>query len=249
MRRLTFPALALGLMLGLAGRGAAQDDPKEIIKKGIAAMGGAEKLDKFKGSKSSSKGSISIMGLDLEFTADSISQYPDKQKTTIKMDVMGNPVTVVQMVNGDKMSLTVNGMAMQVADAQKAELKRSVEFQKIMNLTPLLKEGYELKPLPGVKVDGKDTVGVQVSNKEITDVKLYFDKSTSLIVKAERKGMDPSGGGGDVLQEMFMSDYKDVQGLKKPMKTLMNNDGKKFMESTTTSTELSEKIDDKEFSD
>lgn len=248
MRRLLIPVLAVTLVIGVAGRAAAQDDPKEVVKKAIAAAGGAEKLDKFKGSKSSSKGSISIMGLDLEFTADSVSQYPDKQKTTIKMDVMGNAVTVVQMVNGDKMSLTVNGMAQQVPDAQKSELKRSVEFQKIMNLTPLLKEGYELKSIPGVKVDGKETIGLQISNKEIQDVKLYFDKTTHLVAKAERKGMDPMGG-GDVVQEMIMSDYKDVQGLKKPMKTVMNNDGKKFMESTTTSTELLEKIDDKEFSD
>lgn len=249
MRRLFFPALALSLMLGVAGRAAAQEDPKEIIKKAIAAHGGAEKLDKFKGAKSSSKGSISIMGLDLEFTADSVSQFPDKQKTTIKMDVMGNAVTVVQLINGDKMSLTVNGMAQQVPDAQKAELKSTVELQKIMLLTPLLKDaGYELKALPGVKVDGKDTVGVQVNTKDLKDVKLYFDKSTYLIAKAERKGSDPMGG-GEVQQEMIMSDYKDVQGLKKPMKTVMNNDGKKFMESTTTSTELVEKIDDKEFSD
>src|SRR5258708_4241710 len=107
MRRLLLPALALGLLIVLTGRATAQDDAKEIIKKSIAAQGGAEKIEKFRGSRSSGKGTISLMGMDLEFTADTVSQYPDKQKTTVKLEIMGNAATIVQTVNGDKVSLTL----------------------------------------------------------------------------------------------------------------------------------------------
>src|SRR3954469_18794125 len=102
MRRVLLPALAMGLLAVFAGRSAAQDDAKEIVKKAIAAHGGADKLEKFKGSKSSGKGTIALMGMDLEFTTDVISQYPDKQKTTVKLEVMGNAITILQMINGDK---------------------------------------------------------------------------------------------------------------------------------------------------
>ena len=250
MHRYRVSFLVLGLLVGWTARAAAQDDPKEIIKKAIAAHGGAEKLDKFKGSKNSSKGTISIMGLELEFTSDTVSMYPAKQKSTIKMDVMGNAITVVQLIVGDKMSVTLNGMAQEVPDAQKSELKQSIEMQRVMNLTPLLAEkGFEMKSLGDTKVNGKEVVGVSVSSKNLKETKMYFDKSTNLLTKVERMGADPTGGGGEVKQEMFLSDYKDVQGLKKPMKVTMMNDGKKFMDSTVTKQEVLEKVDDKEFAD
>jgi len=243
------PALALGLLVGVAGRSAAQDDAKEIIRKAIAAHGGAEKLEKFKGARSASKGSISIMGMDLDFTADMVSQFPDKQKTTIKLEVMGNAATIVQLLNGDKMSLTVNGMPAPLMDAQKDSLKQSLALQKVMNLTPLLSDkSYELKAIPGTKVGDKDTVGVEVKGKDLKECKVYFDKDTNLIARVDHKGMDPTGM-NEVDQQVTLSDYKDVQGVKKPMKTVMTHDKQKFMESTVTKVELSEKIDDKEFSD
>lgn len=249
MHRIMCSFVSLGLLLGFATRSAAQGDPKEVIKKAISAAGGADNLNKFKGSRSSSKGNISIMGLDLEFTSDTVSMYPDRQKTTIKMDVMGNAVTVVQIMNGDKMSVSLNGMNMPVQDGQKAELKKSAAMQRIMNLTPLLEEkGFELKALGETKINDKEVVGIQIACEDLKDLKLYFDKSTYLISKIERMGMDPSGA-GEVKQEMFVTEYKEVQGLKKPYKVNMLNDGKKFMESSVTKQELFEKIDDKEFSD
>lgn len=249
MRAVSVSLLALSLVIGSASRAAAQDDPKAIVKKAITAHGGAEKLNKFKGSKNSSKGTISIMGLELEFTSDTVSMYPSKQKTTIKMDLMGNAITVVQMIVGDKMSLSVNGMAQEVPDAQKAELKQSVELQRVINLTPLLSEkGFELKALGESQVNGASVVGISVSSKELKDTKLYFDKNTYLLRKVERMGADPAGG-GEVKQETFMNDYKDVNGLKKPTKITMLNDGKKFMDSTVVKQEVLEKIDEKEFAD
>lgn len=249
MRRYLVLFLALSLLAGLGTRAPAQDDPKDIIKKAIAAHGGTEKLDKYKGAKNSSKGTISIMGLELEFTSDTVSMYPAKQKSTIKMDVMGNAITVVQTIVGEKMSVTVNGMAQEVPDAQKAELKQSVELQRVMNLTPLLSEkGFELKSLGESKVNGKDVVGVSVTSKNLKETKMFFDKGSYLLKKIERKGTDPSSG-NEVKQEMLMSDYKDVNGLKKPTKVTMINDGKKFMESTVVKQEVLEKIDDKEFAD
>ena len=249
MRRALLSALAMGLLVGVAGRSAAQDDAKEIIRKAIAAHGGADKLDKFKASRSSGKGTISIMGMDLEFTADTVSQLPDKQKTTVKLEIMGNAATIVQLVNGDKLSLTVNGMAAPIQDAQKDGLKQALALQKVMLLTPLLSDNsYEIKAIPGVKVGDKETVGVEVKGKDLKDCKLYFDKATNLIARVDHKGPDPTGI-NEVTQQVVLSDYKDVQGVKKPMKTVMTHDNQKFMEQTVTKMELSEKIDEKEFSD
>lgn len=253
MRKFLFGVLTLALVLGVAGRATAQDDPKEVIKKAVAAHGGAEKLDKFKASRSTGKGTISIMGLELEFTAESSSQLPDKQKTVVKMDVMGQPISVVQLVNGEKMSLTLNGMSVPAPDAMKEELKEAVGLMRASTLTPLLNDaGYELKAIPGIKVDGNETVGVEVSGHGLKEVKFYFDKKSNLLVKMERKGLDPTdmtGAGNEVLHETFLSDYKDTQGVKRPTKTILHVDGKKYMETISTKIELLEKLDDSEFAD
>src|SRR5207249_1792438 len=102
--------------------------------------------------------------------------------------------------------------------------------------------------IAGVKVGDNETVGVSVTGKDVKEVKLYFDKSTHLLAKVERMGTAPMST-DEVKQEIFLSDYKEVQGMKRPTKTVMNNDGKKFMESTVTEQKYLEKLDDKDFSD
>jgi hypothetical protein len=248
MRQMLKSALVLGLLVGLTGRVIAQDDPKELIRKAIAAHGGAEKLDKYKGTRTTIKGTISIAGMDIDFTADSVSQDPDREKTTIKFEANGTSITIVQLVNGDKFSMTMNGAAMDLPENQKSDMKSSLELHKMTKLTPLLSDkSYEIKMLPAIKVDDKDALGIEVSCKELKGAKIYFDKATNLIIKTEQKGLDPMGS--EVTREVILSDYKDVNGLKHPMKTLINHDGKKFMEATTSKVEIVEKIPDSEFSD
>lgn len=248
MRRLFLTAFAVALPLALAGRAAADDDAKVTITKAIDAHGGKDKLEKFKASKSKGKGVISLFGMDLEFTVETMSQIPDKLKTTIKMEVNGMAFTVEQTVNGDKMSMSLNGMSMEIPDAQKGDLKSAMMQQKILQLTPLLDKGVELKSIPGVKVGDRETVGVSVTGKDVKEVKLYFDKSTHLLAMVERMGTAPMST-DEVKQEIVLSDYKEVQGMKRPTKTVMNNDGKKFMESTVTEQKYLEKLDEKDFSD
>ena len=227
-----------------------EDDPKEIIQKAIAAHGGADNLNKYKAFRSSAKGTINIpqLGQEMEFTSESVFQAPDKMKSTFKAELMGNALTFEQKIIGDKSSLTVNGMDMPIPDEQKAELKNTMMLQKVMTLTPLLTDkNLELKALGSSKIDGKDAVGVAVTGKDVKEIKLFFDKTSHLLVKTERMGMGPMGG--EVKQEATLSDYKDYNGVKKPTKVVIMHDGKKFMESNTTEQKLLEKIDDKEFSD
>ena len=247
MGRFIRSALVLGMLAGLASRAAAADDPIDIVKKAITAMGGADKIEKFKGSKTTTKGTLSLLGMDIEITSESVSMYPDKQKNTMSMQVMGNTFTVVQTIVGDKISMKLNGADQEIPDAQKSELKQSTALTRLMNLTPLLSDkSYKLKALGDSKVDGKDVVGIEVSSDKLKATKLFFDKTTHLIAKVERMGLDPTGG-AEVKQEMVYSDHKKTQGIMRPSKTTVLSDGKKMLESTTTKLELMEKVDDKEF--
>src|SRR5258706_223613 len=104
-------------------------------------------------------------------------------------------------------------------------------------------------PAPGDGPDPKGTIATAIQDhgrKDIQEGKLHSDKGTYLLAKVERKGTAPMST-DEVKQEIFLSDYKEVQGVKRPTKTVMNNDGKKFMESTVTEQKFLEKLDDKDF--
>jgi hypothetical protein len=51
----------------------------------------------------------------------------------------------------------------------------------------------------------------------------------------------------EVAQEQFPRDYKDQAGTKYPSKSLVNQDGKKFMEIEVTEYKGLEKLDDSVF--
>jgi len=249
MRRTLLSIVAANVVLLFSGGLYAQDGPKEIIKKAIAATGGEEKLKKFKGFKDSSEGSISLNGMEIDFESSTIAVPPDKQKTTLKVAIGGMKVTVEQLINGDKVTSKANGKEQEVTDAQKEDIRQQMRMREAAKLVPLLADKeYELKPAEAIKVDGKDAVGVKISRKNLKELIFYFDRKTNLLVKVERSGLAP-GTGEAAKQEIFLTDHKEVDGVKRPTKQVIFFDGTKFLESTVVEQRMLEMIDDKEFND
>src|SRR5262245_31033784 len=137
MRRAAIP---LVLIVCLAGPTASSraETAKEVIQKAVDAMGGAETNKKYPAARATNKGKISVMGLEIELEGEAAYMLPDKAKTTMKMEVLGQKVNVVQIVNGEKTKITANDMATPISDAQKQELKLSMALQAVQNLAPLL---------------------------------------------------------------------------------------------------------------
>jgi hypothetical protein len=236
--RLILSLVALGLV---AGRGAA-DDAKAVVEKAIKAHGGEEKLTKYKAAKVKAKGTLQLMGTDIEFTADASTMFPDRYREEIKMDIMGNKLEIVQVFDGKKGWVSTQGMTMEVQGAQLDELKDQAYGNYLESLVPLVKEKqFELTLLDETKVDGKAAVGVKVASKGHKDIKMYFNKESGLLVKTEHKAVDP--GMQEVEAETYYRDYKDVSGTKQAMKQLVKHDGKKFLEAEVTEIKLMEKID------
>ena len=102
MRRFLLPVMAGSAVLALNCGLYAQDDAKEIIKKAIAAMGGEEKLNKFKGYKDSTKGKGSLGGMEFEFKSSAIVAPPDKSKTTMKLEAGGMELTLEQQLTATR---------------------------------------------------------------------------------------------------------------------------------------------------
>ena len=124
-------------------------------------------------------------------------------------------------------------------------IKRAFYALRMPHLLPGLKDpAYAVAPQGEQKVDGKDAVGLTVNHKDHPGVSVAFDKETGLPVKSECRITDPSGK--EITVEFFYSDFREVSGVKHPMKITLKADGGEF------GVEISEiqpkdKVDESEF--
>jgi len=256
MRRTFSPLLSVAALLGLLALGAtsaaraADDDARAIVVKAIKAHGGEEALTKFKAGRAKTKGKIDIAGVgEVEFTQDVVSMLPDKLKDTMEMQIAGMTITVVTLVNGDKISIEAAGKEVPINDAIKKALKDALHMSKVARLVPLVKDkNIELSLLGEADVEGKKTRGVLVKAKGEKEISLYFDKETGMMTKVEHRTIQP-GAEKEITEERIVLEYNKPEkgSIATPKKVLVKHDGKKFLEAEVTEAKALEKIDDSEF--
>src|SRR5262245_3339541 len=174
----------------LAVPAAAQDDAKKIIDKALTAHGGADTLKKYKASKATLTGDMSLAGMNLTFTGTTANEFPGKWKMTFESSLMGQKLEVHHVADGDKVKQKVTFGAMDVTppDGQKEEIRQTAVMQDMSLIFPLLDEKrFGLKAEPDGDVDGKKVAVVTVTVLDNSrTVTLSFDKESGLLVKAKR---------------------------------------------------------------
>jgi hypothetical protein len=220
-------------------------DLKALIDKAIKATGGEKNLAKFTAQTFKGKGKFHGLGDGLDFTGAWDVQRPDRLRVQIDVTAGGMTFTFVRVVNGDKVWNKLNDNTTAIDDKDElAEAKEAMYVSRLTSLLPLRDKDLTLGALDEIKVEGKPALGVHVFHKDHRDVNLYFDKDTGLLVKVETTIKDFMAGGKEFKQESFYSDHKEVNGLKVPMKVVINRDGKKYLETEVTEIEPKEKLDD-----
>src|SRR5207249_2082431 len=97
-----------------------------------------------------------------------------------------------------------------------------------------------------VQVNGKPALGIKVEQKGKKDLDFYFDKSTGLLAKTQRRARDFQGG-QEVTEERIVTEYQTLKGRKIAKKVEVKRDGKDFLKVEVIESELPERIDDSEF--
>jgi hypothetical protein len=247
MCRLLKPVTLVACFLCFGNAARAQDDARAILDKAIQARGGEANLARLKAFRTKAKGTLDLPMLGAtEFTGEAFFQAPDKQRSNIELQAQGQTFAVVGVFDGTRGWRSLNGMTMEITGADLVTMKTSVYAQYISTLLPLKDKQYELTKLEEIKVDGKPAVGFKVTAKDRPEVKFYFDKDSGLMVKGERMTVDRQTG-MEVLSETFITEWKEVKGIKFPMKSHIMRMGKKVEESQTTELEYMDKLDDKLF--
>lgn len=238
----------LALFAAAPGVRAADDDPKAIIAKAIKAHGGEEFLNKHQGARAQNKGKITLPGVgEADFTQDVVYMLPNKFKDSMELSIAGQKISVLTIMNGEKISIDAGGRAVDVTDDIKKAMKEAVDMLSVARLTPLLKDkSYELSIFGEAKVEDKPAIGVRISAKGKKDVTLFFDKKTGLMVKIEHRTTEPNTG-AEINQERIILEYKEKDGIPLPKKVLVKHDGKTFIEAEASEFTFLEKVDDSEF--
>jgi hypothetical protein len=248
MTRVLVPMLSVAVLAAAGPRATAQE-PKDLIAKGIKAHGGEEALTKYQAATMKNKGTIDLPGVGkIEFTQEVSYMLPDKFRDSTDLTINGMNISVLTLVNGDTISLELNGNKMDPPEAAKTALKDVRHLLKVGRLVPLVKEkGYEFAPIGEAVVEGKPAVGVRVSAKDRKDVSLYFDKETGLLAKLEHRTAK-AGTGEEVTEERIIVGYqKTKQDLPIPKKVIVKHDGTTFLEVEVQEADFLEKIDDGQF--
>ncbi len=232
------------LVLVLAiGSTAAQDKPATVIEKAVKAHGGEANLKKFPAGTSKIAGSV--IEPKLPFTGAMAFSVPGKVRVEMVFEVNGQKATTVQVINGEKVAQTENGVAAKLSAAAAAELRESAVIQELALLYPLLGSGYQLEAGKDGRFDGKECSTVLVKGKSLKDTTLAFDKKTGYLTAMQRKGVNPAQQAVD--EVTLFTDFKTVNGLVVPMKSKVSHDGKPFLEITVTEYKPMAKVDDKLF--
>ena len=247
--------LTLALLTGLVAAAPAQDAPDAaaVVRKAVAAHGGEAALKAFGTSSSSGKGTMRVNGAELAFTSEVLFAGPDKFRLTMKTEVNGKKLDLVQVMSGDKSAQTVNGQAVVGSDAEKAELKQSVVMMDLTTLTPLLTDKYTLKALPGEKVGGADASVVVATpagkGADPRPVTLAFDAKSGYLVRYAREALAPAQGGPPkkVQEVTTLGEFKKFDGAMIATSAVATHDGKPFLTVTVTAAKALPAIDAKEF--
>jgi hypothetical protein len=245
----TFLALACVLSLLLLGHGsagAADSDVAAILDKAIKAYGGAEKLDPERAVRIKFKGTMDLGG-GINFIGENTTQA-DKSRHVIQLSVGGQEVTVTQVFNGAKGWVKAGGETKEAEGEQLDQMKENAYRTRVGSIVFLRGKSLELSPLGEAKVNDRPAVGIKVASKGHRDVKLFFDKESGLLVKFQYPGIDPMTMQEIVVEEIYQ-EHQDVDGTKAAKKTLVNHDGKKFMEVEFTEVTFPKQLAKDEFAE
>lgn len=243
----TILALATVLSLAITGASRADDqaDLHKIIDKAIKAHG-LDKAPKDKATTFKIKGTVHVMGMDLDLTGEIQTQEPDKVRSVQDITIGGNEIKVISVLNGDKGWANVMGNTVELEKDAIASAKEDFYAGKVTDLTVLKEKGYKLAALAGKKVGDRDTVGVSVAHEGHKDIFLYFDKENSLLLMSERQAKDAMSG-QEFKQETQYGGYKEVDGVKRPFKVTIKRDGEKFLDGEVTEYKTVDKLPDSTF--
>ena len=218
---------------------------RAIVDKAIEAAGGEAELVKYKGFTAKMKGDLVLGEAKIAFSGDVAAQGADQDKAALTLDIAGQTLVIVHVLNKDKGWLKVGDTTMDMSPEQLAEAQEEAHLGWLASLTPLREKSCTLDVVGEFKVGEKSAVAIRVSSAGRRDVNLFFDKQTYFLIKTEGRVKDEMTG-EEVTEEKYFSDF-DIKNLAAPLKVNITRNGKPFLDATLSDIKYEAKLDDSVF--
>lgn len=247
MKRWTCCLLAAAWMLAAANSIHAEDAAaKAVLDKAVKALGGEAKLTKAETYIRKAKGTITFNGNDSSVTLESTIQGLDRARNDFEGQFGDNKVKGTAVLNGDKGWRKFNDNLMELDANALANEKRGLYLLVVpARIVPIFGKGFQYASDGEEKIDKKAAVKVKITAPDGKDFTISFDKESGLPVKVVARVAGIQGQ--EFTQETIYSDYKDVDGIKRPMKVSAKRDGQSFMEQEVNEFKVLDKVDPKTF--
>lgn len=245
-------------MIFLLGAGAvlanddAEEQARETITKAIKATG-LEGRPIPKAFRIKSKYTLDVLDEKLEFVEAKINksltvQFPFQFKEVNEITLFGKTSLDTVIYDGKNGWLKFED---KIQDPDERGLNYLRELANVTEathfLTPLLdKQKYKLKATKMALVDGRRTSEIRVSREGFEDMKLYFDYKTNLLIKSQRKTLDPRFG-LDCKEARYFRSYQKMNGRLVPGTVVIHRNGELAYELQTLEYTELENVDAKEF--
>lgn len=179
----------------------------ELVEKNFEAKGGRELLQSIKTMKSFGK--YSMMGMDFPFTV--YNKRPDK----FRLEASFQGMTMVQATDGTT-AWTISPFSGETEPREMSRLEAlSVETQSDMDglLGDYKEKGWELTLAGKEDMEGTEVYHLNLKISDTINVDIYLDAEYYLEVKTTS---NVSYEGKEIVSEIFLSDYKEVDGMMVP---------------------------------
>jgi hypothetical protein len=243
----TVASLCLLVVLAATAPGQpALEAPQDILARGVKAHGGAERLNKVRADKVKIRGTLYVSGKEAPFSGEVTVALPGRFRNVLTVNNSGRDFTLIQVLNGDKAWVSVDGQPQKPEAAAITEMRDAFYVQQVVRLAPLLGDRrFNLKTLPDAQVGTRTAAVIRVQAAGRKDLTLSFDRATGLLCKLEYQTSD--GAGKEQKQEVFYGDYRDIGGYIRPLKMAVYRDAKKIMEAELTDVHYLDRVDDADF--
>ena len=195
---------------------AALPKPEELLDKYLAAVGGAEAVERI--TSRVQKGKLMAFG-GQSFPAEVYSKAPDKRVSVMHLKD-GDSLTAF---DGQRGWLSVPGRPahmMSAAENDSARLDADLHFP--VHVKTLYSK---FKVESGEKIDRHDTYLVEGRDEGRPPLRLYFDTQTGLPVRLVRYAQSPLGLNPT---QIDYADYRDADGVKVPFRWTVSRPGNRF---------------------
>jgi hypothetical protein len=221
------------------------ESPRDIIEAAIKAHGGEERIAKTIVGKSRADVKINFPpGVESSATLEDAFELPRRYKRVIKGKANGEAFTMEYAIIDGRAWIRHNEGMPSDFKGDPQHLSRNWNATIAM-LPTYLKEAVKLEPGGKEQLADRELVGVRVTDKDGEAI-LFFDRQSRLLSKMKWQIQDLESGEKMDMEGIF-ADYKEVAGVRYPMRMTSYSGGKEVAGLKITHIEFVDKLDDRLF--